>query len=134
MTVRAATRDDAGAVAALIAADQESFGLPSRVSANDVHGHWQRTDLENDTWLFESRGYREVRRFWEMAIELDGPPPEPTLPDGLTVEIFREEEARRFHAALDEAFQDHWEHHSLSFEEWWETKQNAPDYDPTTWF
>ena len=27
--------------------------------------------------LFESHGYREVRRFYEMAIELTGPPAEP---------------------------------------------------------
>jgi len=204
MTIRAATRTDAAAVAALVAADEESFtGHPSRLGANDVLGWWQRTDLENDTWLFEEeqrlvaagsaelygtvggffgvvapgakgrglgstivdlaearlaekgptrlharalaldsaaaslferRGYHEVRRFWEMAIELDGPPPEPSLPHGLTCETFREDDARPFHDALDEAFHDHWEHHSIPFEEWWEQKRAAPDYDPTIWF
>jgi len=84
--------------------------------------------------LFESRGYREVRRFYDMAIELDGPVPEPSLPDGLVLETFREEDARAFHAALGEAFEDHWEHHPRPFEEWWEEKLATHDYDPTLWF
>ena len=32
--------------------------------------------------LFAGRGYREVRRFWEMTIELDGPPPAPVASGG----------------------------------------------------
>src|SRR6267142_1450178 len=60
--------------------------------------------------LLSAHGLREVRRFYEMGIQLDGPPPEPVLPDGLVLETFREDEARAFHDALDEAFQDHWEH------------------------
>jgi mycothiol synthase len=82
--------------------------------------------------LFTSRGYREVRRFWDMAIELDEPPPAPQL----SVERFSGEEAdaRDFHAALDEAFSDHWEHHSIEFHEWWEEKQAQRDYDPSVWF
>jgi mycothiol synthase len=84
--------------------------------------------------LLERHGYREVRRFYEMAIELDGTPPEPTLPDGLAIEPFREEEARPFHAALEESFRDHWEYTPRPFEEWWEEKRNAPNYDPALWF
>jgi mycothiol synthase len=84
--------------------------------------------------LFESRGYTEVRRFFDMAIELTEPVPEPSLPDGLAIEAFAEEDARVFHDAMDEAFQDHWEHHPRPFEEWWEQKRSAPDYDPTLWF
>ena len=84
--------------------------------------------------LLAAHGYREVRRFYEMAIELDGPPPAPVLPHGLAIEPFDEAHAREFYEALDESFQDHWEHHSTPFEEWWEQKQNAPDFDPTLWF
>jgi mycothiol synthase len=80
--------------------------------------------------LFSGRRYREVRRFWEMAIELDSEPPAPPVP----VETFRGEDARAFHAALEESFAGHWEHHATPFEEWWELKRKAPDYDPTLWF
>jgi mycothiol synthase len=84
--------------------------------------------------LFERRGYHETRRFYEMAIELDGPVEEPALPDGLLLAVFTEADARTFHAALDDAFADHWEHHSTPFDEWWSKQRNAPDYDPTLWF
>jgi mycothiol synthase len=84
--------------------------------------------------LFATHGYREVRRFYEMTIELDGPPPAPVLPDDLTIETFDEASLREFHEALDESFQDHWEHHSTPLEEWWQEKRNAPDFDPTLWF
>ncbi|HXH98533.1 MAG TPA: GNAT family N-acetyltransferase [Gaiellaceae bacterium] len=79
-------------------------------------------------------GYREVRRFWDMTIELDGPPALPRLPEGMRIEPFSTTEARAFHDALDEAFRDHWEHHSEPFEEWWERRERAPDFDPTLWF
>jgi mycothiol synthase len=84
--------------------------------------------------LFEGRGYVEVRRFYDMAIELDRPVAEPTLPDGLVLETFAEADARPFHTALGEAFEDHWENHPLPFDTWWEEKKAASDYDPTLWF
>jgi mycothiol synthase len=85
--------------------------------------------------LLESRGYREVRRFWEMTIELgDDPPPAPVLPDGLAVQPFSTEQAAEFHAALEAAFADHWEFQPEPFEEWWRRQLGKPDYDPSLWF
>lgn len=80
--------------------------------------------------LFESRGYREVRRFWEMAIELRAEPPEPSV----RVEPFVVEDAEGFHGALEESFADHWEHDSESFETWWARQQRRENYDPSLWF
>ncbi|HEX7525307.1 MAG TPA: GNAT family N-acetyltransferase, partial [Gaiellaceae bacterium] len=84
--------------------------------------------------LLETHGFREVRRFYEMAIELHGPPPTPALPEGLAVERFREEDARSFYDALDESFRDHWEHQPRGFEEWWERHSAAADFDTSLWF
>jgi ribosomal protein S18 acetylase RimI-like enzyme len=80
--------------------------------------------------LIRSRGFEEVRRFYGMAIELKERPAEPDVP----VETFRLEEAEAFHAAMDDAFQDHWEHTTTPFEEWWERHRNNPNFDPTCWF
>lgn len=80
--------------------------------------------------LFGRLGYREVRRFWEMSIELDEDILEPTV----AIETFREEDARAFHAALEEAFAEHWEHHSETFDEWWSRQLAGPSYDPSLWF
>lgn len=85
--------------------------------------------------LLTGLDYREVRRFWEMTIELgEDPPPDPQLPEGLRIEPFSSELARDFHAALEEAFVDHWEFQPTPFEEWWERQTRKPDHDPTLWF
>jgi mycothiol synthase len=85
--------------------------------------------------LFSGRGYREVRRFWEMTIELgDDPPPDPTLAEGLCLEPFSSELAPDFHAALEESFADHWEYQPSSYEDWWQRQVERPDHDPSLWF
>jgi mycothiol synthase len=80
--------------------------------------------------LFKGRGYREARRFWEMAIELEEEPPAPAAP----IEIFREEDAAAFHFAIEEAFEDHWEPHPESFEDWWSRQRGRTNYDSSLWF
>lgn len=80
--------------------------------------------------LFRSRDYREVRRFWEMAIELDDDPPEAPA----DVEPFTEGDAEAFHAALEESFAEHWEHSPESFDEWWERQRRRTNFDPSLWF
>jgi mycothiol synthase len=81
--------------------------------------------------LLASRGYREVRRHYEMALRLDAEVPEPVLPDGLEVTTFREGEARAFQAAGTEAFAEEWGFHALPFDEWWAMRK---DDDKTLWF
>jgi ribosomal protein S18 acetylase RimI-like enzyme len=85
--------------------------------------------------LFESRGYREVRRFYEMAIELTEEPPAPVLPAGLVLDELREDEYEAFHGALNEAFAEHWEWHPTPFEEWYEHRrgQHRDEHGPI-WF
>jgi mycothiol synthase len=80
--------------------------------------------------LFLGRGYHEVRRFYEMAIELDEPPEVPAV----GIETLDLDEAEAFHHALDEAFQDHWEHNSWPFAQWWERQTRSPGFDPSLWF
>jgi mycothiol synthase len=80
--------------------------------------------------LFQNRGYREVRRFWEMAIELEEEPPEPPA----DVEPFTEGDAEAFHAALQDSFSEHWEHDTESFEEWWRRQRQRTNFDPSLWF
>lgn len=85
--------------------------------------------------LLSGHGYREVRRFWEMTVELgDDPPPEPVLAEGLEIERFSPEHARAFHAALEEAFADHWANEPSSFDDWWQRQVAKPDHDPSLWF
>lgn len=84
--------------------------------------------------LFARRGYRDVRHYYRMVIDLDGPTPEPAWPDGLEVETFRLEDALAFHAVLDEAFEEEWNFQSTPFEEWRTHRLEAPDFDPDVWW
>jgi mycothiol synthase len=99
-----------------------------------LHGAAQEPDAAGRA-LYESRGYREVRRFYEMAIELVDDPPAPVVPEGLVIDEVRDGEERAFHDALVEAFQDHWEFHALPYEEWYERRkgQHRDDEGPL-WF
>ena len=81
--------------------------------------------------LLRERGYVEVRRFYEMAIELAAAPPEPVVPEGFVLDAFREEDGPAFHDTLEDAFRDHWEWHGTPFDEWWELRR---DNDHSLWF
>lgn len=80
--------------------------------------------------LLVGRGYREVRRFYEMAVQLESAP---DVPD-LGIETLDPDDVRAFHDALDEAFADHWEHHSATFDEWWGRHAKNPNLDLSLWF
>jgi GNAT superfamily N-acetyltransferase len=81
--------------------------------------------------LLRERGYDEVRRFYEMAIELAAPPSEPVVPEGFALDAFHEVDARAFHDTLEDAFRDHWEWHGTPFDEWWELRRGN---DQSLWF
>lgn len=93
---------------------------------------WTPPEDESAAALFRSRGYEEVRRFYEMAIELDAEPAVSELPSQLVLDEFREEDARAFHAAMLDSFQDHWDWHGSPFDEWWELRrgQDRDEHGP----
>lgn len=80
--------------------------------------------------LLEAHGYHEARRFWEMTVELAEEQPEPSV----EVETLREGDAAAFHATLEEAFADHWEHRPETFDEWWGRQQHRSNFDTSLWF
>lgn len=88
-------------------------------------------DDEAGRALFEANGYSFVRAFLRMAIELAGPPPEPTVPQGLRLARFEPGDERAVHAAVEEAFQDHWEHEPREYEAW---ARRRADSDRTLWW
>jgi mycothiol synthase len=81
--------------------------------------------------LFESRGYTDVRHHYVMAIRLDSEPAAPVLPDGYSIDTFRDDDRAGFHSAAGEAFAEEWGHHSLPLDEWWAMRK---DDDKSLWF
>jgi ribosomal protein S18 acetylase RimI-like enzyme len=84
--------------------------------------------------LFERLGYREARHYYQMRIDLDHPPDPPEWPPGITPSAFRLEDARAFHAALNEAFAEEWGFQALLFEEWKRIRLDVPETDFSLWF
>jgi mycothiol synthase len=97
----------------------------------------QNSVLEADSaarGLLKSLGYRAVRVFRELRIELEAPPPAPEWPAGLHVVAFDpENDAREFHAAGQEAFADHWASMPREFESWSKHRLRSERFDPTLW-
>lgn len=97
----------------------------------------QATTFERDMpgrRLLESLGYRPVRVFRELRIELTERPSPPEWPEGLGVDPLDEEhDLPAFHAAHQEAFADHWEHTPRSFEDWHKWNVGADTFDPSLW-
>jgi mycothiol synthase len=84
--------------------------------------------------LLQALGYRPVRVFREMRIELEAPPSGPAWPDGLRVVPFDpDRDALGFHAAEEEAFADHWESTPREFASWSKSFLGSGRFDPALW-
>jgi mycothiol synthase len=84
--------------------------------------------------LFDELGYRPVRVFREMRIELACEPERPVWPNGLVAGVFDpEHDARQFHAAQQDAFADHWEYAPRDFTEWSSFHIDTDRLDPSLW-
>jgi mycothiol synthase len=88
--------------------------------------------------LLCQHGYRIVRHFFDMVIELDAPPPEPVVPKGIIIQPFvRERETHALVVAVRESFKDHWGFVETPYEEElaeWETWMDGPTFDESLWF
>ncbi len=114
--------------------------LATSLEEDAAHGGARRVQnavLEADAaarTLLESLGYRLVRVFREMRIELDAPPPRPKWPDGLRVVPFDpERDGREFFVAHQEAFADHWDYAPRDFETWSKLHFESERFDPALW-
>jgi mycothiol synthase len=95
------------------------------------------TNNEKAGALLAALGYRHVRTFNDMRIDLDGWSEAVEAPDGIVIRTFdRERDARAVHATLVEAFDDHWGTNFGPFDAWAHgTIQGAgANFDPGFWF
>ena len=84
--------------------------------------------------LFAALGYRPVRVFREMRLELTAEPDHPEWPGGLVSSAFvPDRDAQAFHAAQQEAFAEHWEFRRREFTEWRDLNLAPDRLDPTLW-
>lgn len=101
--------------------------------ARVVLHNWINAHNADATALLERAGYQPVRYFLEMHRELDATPEVPEWPEGIGVrEMIPNEDERRFHQVIQEAWADHWGFVPQDFQAWWE--EHERDVDPTLWF
>jgi mycothiol synthase len=113
-------------VAALeaIAASRGAKRIQNGVAEPDEAGHR----------LLASRGYRRVRVFRELRIDLDAGSEPPQWPAGFVADEFdAERDAPAFHAAEQEAFADHWEYRPRDLARWRELHIDTGHFDASLW-
>jgi mycothiol synthase len=86
--------------------------------------------------LLAENGFKLVRHFWRMVIDLDQPPPDPQWPEGIRPRQFEpDKDERAVFSAGQEAFSDHWGHIERPFEEafqqWMHRIHSEGDLDPS---
>jgi mycothiol synthase len=116
-------------------AEQALLRAPADVPASLEHVYVYAQNRAAQHRL-EQFGYTRERTFYRMAIEFDGPPPEPQLPEGISIRPFRlGEEDRAVYEAYEEAQADEWGHEWMPFDKWRyyfiEVEEN---FDPEAWF
>jgi len=84
--------------------------------------------------LLAGLGYRLVRVFRELRIDLDAASEPPEWPDGLVPGEFEaDRDAAAFHAAEQEAFADHWEFRPRDLARWRALHVETERFDPSLW-
>lgn len=85
--------------------------------------------------LYAARSYRHVRTFMRLQVSLAEPPAAPVWPPGIAVRGFRRDhDEAAVHAAVSEAFQDHWRPEVMDFGEWLAFRFERPDLDLGLWW
>ena len=96
----------------------------------------QNATLNQDdptTRFYERHGYARVRHFWRLVAELEREH-DVVAPDGIELRAYRHpDDARAVHAALEEAFLDHWNNRPRPFDEWSKRIFDDRHFDPTLW-
>lgn len=84
--------------------------------------------------LMASRGYEVVRRFYRMRIDLAQQPAPVEWPEGLALVPFDlEGDTEAVHAAVTEAFEDHWSPNRLSHDAWLAEQRERGRNDAWNW-
>ena len=85
--------------------------------------------------LYIRHGFRYVRTFLHLEVDLAEPPPAPIWPPGIVVRRFRRHrDEAGVHAAGEEAFQDHWRPDRMDLDEWLACRFERPDLDLDLWW
>jgi mycothiol synthase len=84
--------------------------------------------------LLRARGFRPVRHFWHMGIDVVDRVEARPSPPGIQIGGIDPGRAlAAVHAVLDEAFAGDWDHHPEPVDRWIEEQTSSPSYDASLW-
>lgn len=89
---------------------------------------------EQGVLILQRHGFKEIRRSWNMEIEMNEAPSKPEWPAGISVRTFRPGDERVVFETDEEAFQDHWGHMPGNFENFKHWTVERESFDPSLWF
>jgi len=98
-------------------------------------GVWAHEKDAGRIALLHRHRYQHVRTFRRLDLDLAEPPAAPAWPTGIAVRGFRRHrDEAAVHAAMDEAFRDHWRPDVMSLEEWLAFRFERPSLDLRLWW
>jgi mycothiol synthase len=86
--------------------------------------------------LFHRRGFRPVRHFLDMRLDLEDPPPPAEVRSHVRIRRFRlGVDDQAVWRAYEAGFADHWDHEPQTFRDWrYIAIEHEEDFDPDLWF
>jgi mycothiol synthase len=97
-------------------------------------GVWAPASDRASCERLERAGYRVMRTFYFMEIELGDEPPALAMPPGLEMRTFRKgPDDAALHQALQEAFAHHFRFVPEPLDEWIERRTTIGTFDPSLW-
>ncbi len=98
-------------------------------------GVWTHEDDAVRRALYGRHGFRYVRTFLRLEVDLAEAPAAAVWPAGIAARRFRRHrDEAAVHAAGEEAFQDHWRPDSMDLDEWLAFRFERPDLDLDLWW
>lgn len=96
---------------------------------------WISSDDQDALARCQRMGLTEIRRYWDMEIQMQEAPAQPEWPAGIELRPFvPERDARAVFDMIEKAFNDHWGHLPGNFDTWQHRRVGRVGFDPSLWF
>ncbi|MCP4363179.1 MAG: GNAT family N-acetyltransferase [Chloroflexi bacterium] len=85
--------------------------------------------------LFQTNGYAVTRYFWRMVLTMDSLPHSPVWPEGIVIRAHvAGQDDYVVYETIEAAFNDHWRHVPIAYEQWQHWNIEDEEFDSSLWF